>query len=77
MMSLAYERAAHLIEMARVDKERLESACVPSVPTERELELERFRDESRQMARDSWNRYVTCLAGWHAMKYPESRRRIQ
>ena len=54
MMSLAYERASHLIEMARLEKERLEAACVPAAPTQKEIERQKAREWARERDREIW-----------------------
>ena len=64
MSSLAYERAAHIMEMARLDQEQIEAAGTPTAPTERELRLEAIREENRRLARDHWiNIYLPFLQG--------------
>ena len=76
MMTLAASRAALIMEMAQLEQEHFEAAGTPAAPTKHELELEALREERRAEERASWNRYLMKLAGWHALQYPFSERRI-
>lgn len=70
MSSLAYERAAHIMEMARLDQEQMEAAGTPTAPTERELRLEAIHAENKRLADDYWkNFFMPRLRGQHALLY--------
>ena len=67
MSALAYERAAHIMEMARLEQEQIEAAGTPTAPTERELRLEAIHAENKRLADDYWfNVFMPRLRGWHA-----------
>ena len=54
MTSLAYERAAHLIEMARLEEEARQAAGTRAADTDEELRREAQRNTRRAEEREHW-----------------------
>lgn len=70
MTSLAYERAAAIIEMARLEEEARQAAGTRAADTEEELRREAQRNTRRAEERYHWTNFILPrLLGKHAEIY--------